>query len=211
MRHAVKAVFVACVVLGLVWGLVYAQSQNKPKVAVYVTGGTTLERSSFTDSRDGKTYRTVRIGKFTWMAQNLNYATGDSWCYEDNESNCQKYGRLYDWNTAMKACPAGWRLPTREDWKNLVENAGGNVAGTKLKARSPDWNGTDDFGFSALPGGYRSTDGSFGYVGSNGYWWRATEYGSGYAWDRRMSSYRERVDEDNYDKGYGNSVLCLQD
>jgi uncharacterized protein (TIGR02145 family) len=167
---------------------------------------------SFTDSRDGKKYRTVKIGKLTWMAENLNRATGNSWCYENNESNCKKYGRLYDWNTAMKACPAGWRLPTRDDWNNLVEVAGGDVAGTKLKSKT-GWNGTDDFGFSALPGGYRSTDGSFYGAGNLGYWWSATEYDASGAWDRGMDSGYEYVDEynDYFRKGNGLSVLCSQD
>jgi uncharacterized protein (TIGR02145 family) len=168
---------------------------------------------AFTDSRDGQTYRTVRIGNFTWMAQNLNFQTGNSWCYDNNESNCQKYGRLYDWNTAMVACPAGWRLPTREDWNDLVEAAGGDVAGTGLKSRSPDWNGTDDFGFSALPGGSRFSYGNFLNVGSNGLWWSATEGGSGYAWGRGMDSMwgSKRVNEGNFREGTGFSVLCLQD
>jgi uncharacterized protein (TIGR02145 family) len=167
---------------------------------------------TFTDSRDGKKYRTVRMGNRTWMAENLNFQTGNSWCYYDKESDCQTYGRLYDWNTAVVACPAGWRLPTRDDWRNLVEVAGGVEAGAKLKSRSPDWNGTDDFGFSALPGGHRNHPyGSFNFAGSYGFWWSATEGGSDTARGQFMSSLHERVDESNHHKGFGSSVLCLQD
>ncbi|MDR2970748.1 MAG: fibrobacter succinogenes major paralogous domain-containing protein [Bacteroidales bacterium] len=171
---------------------------------------------TFIDPRDGKRYRTVKIGKLTWMAENLNYATGSSLCYDDDESNCQKYGRLYVWDAAMSACPAGWHLPTREDWNNLVENAGGDVAGTKLKSKSSDWNGTDNFGFSALPGGYRLTDG-FSGAGSNGGWWNATEYDAGNAWRRSMRSDDEYVDEynkiivHNYSKALGLSVRCVRE
>jgi len=165
--------------------------------------------NSFTDSRDGKKYRIVKIGNQIWMAENLNFKTGNSWCYDNDESYCQKYGRLYDWNTAMKACPVGWSLPTFEDWDDLVEVAGGKVAGKKLKSKT-DWNGTDDFGFSALPGGGRSTDGAFGSVGGDGHWWGATEYGSGNAYRRPMHSGSEDVLEYWSSKSLGVSVRCVQ-
>ena len=204
------------------------------------------QMGSFTDPRDGKKYRTVRIGNLTWMAQNLNFKTGNSWCYEYNESNCQKYGRLYDWNTARSACPSGWRLPDNKDWNDLTKSAGGqrkeldkNVAywssvGKKLKSKtgwSDFWcddklkdvlneleedcvlgkmisgNGTDNFGFSALPGGCRDCYDA----GINGYWWSATEHGSGNAYIRYMDSYRGSVYEYYNGKDNGFSALCVQD
>ena len=172
------------------------------------------QKGSFTDPRDGKKYRTVRIGNLTWMAKNLNYATpSGSFCYDDDLSNCAKYGRLYDWKTAMKACPAGWRLPGNAEWNDLVKAAGGNVAGKKLKARSPAWNGTDDFGFSALPGGGRFTGGNFDDAGSIGHWWSATEDedGSDDALGQLMHSSDGSVIEFGNGKGDGYSVLCVQD
>ena len=120
--------------------------------------------SSFTDSRDQKTYRTVTIGGKKWMAENLNYATTNSWCYKNGY--CTEYGRLYDWISVQEACPSGWRLPTNEDWENLLQAVGGwSVAGGKLKSKigwvdknaveiGTPGNGTDDFGFSALPGAW---------------------------------------------------------
>jgi len=166
---------------------------------------------TFTDSRNGQTYRTVKIGNKTWMAQNLNFETENSWCYDNNSANCSKYGRLYTWDAAMRACPSGWRLPTGEDWNDLVEFAGGkNIAGKKLKSKT-DWNGTDDFGFSALPGGHRSTLGSFDFVGGSGYWWSATELGSGRAYNRDMGSGDESVVEHWYHKSYGFSVRCVME
>jgi uncharacterized protein (TIGR02145 family) len=174
-------------------------------------GGDAGGSSSFSDSRDRKTYRTVRIGSQTWMAENLNFQTGNSWCYDNSVSNCAKYGRLYDWNTAMTACPAGWRLPTREDWDNLVQAAADDVAGTRLKASSPDWDGTDDYGFSALPGGSHTLNGVFRSVGNSGYWWSAAETGSGgLVWLRDMYSDNAGLYENSFNKGYGISVRCVQ-
>ena len=142
----------------------------------------TAQTSTFTDSRDGKSYRTITIGNRTWMGENLNIETGNSWCYENNMGNCQKYGRLYDWNTAMKACPAEWRLPTRQDWNNLAREVGGNkVDGRNLKSAigwNSNGNGTNSFGFSALPGGAAHRDGNsidFDDIGNLGIWWSATE------------------------------------
>ncbi|MDR2693256.1 MAG: hypothetical protein LBB74_03465 [Chitinispirillales bacterium] len=175
----------------------------------------------------GKTYRTVRIGNKTWMGENLNIKTDGSWCYDNKESNCDKYGRLYTWMAAKAACPSGWHLPSRADWDDLGKAVGGkrkpdrngNIdwygAGKKLKARS-GWkiggNGTDEYGFTALPGGYRRSDGSFGYAGGLGFWWTATEFGGGYAYGR----YMYYVDGDDVDEGYGVvsggfSVRCVGD
>ena len=164
-------------------------------------------------SYGGKTYKTVVIGGKMWMAENLNYQTASgSWCYANNISNCDKYGRLYDWKTAKKVCPTGFHLPSRQEWNDLVNAAGGYK---KLKARS-GWdingNGTDNFGFSALPGGARDSDGRFSNAGSLGLWWTATEDDAGVAYYHRGMSYDNGyVDEYNYDKSDGYSVRCVAD
>ena len=112
---------------------------------------------SFTDSRDGKTYKTVKIGDQVWMAENLNFETDSSFCYNDSAEYCAKYGRLYEWSAAMEACPSGWHLPDTAEWRTLLDAAGGDsIAGTMLKSTSgwnSDGNGTDDFGFTVLPAG----------------------------------------------------------
>jgi len=134
--------------------------------------------NSFTDSRDKKAYKTVTIGKQTWMAENLNYNAGGSVCYDNKPDNCDKYGRLYNWSAAKSACPKGWHLPSSEEWDALMTAVGGSsTAGTKLKAKS-GWNGggngTDAYGFATLPGGYGNSDGKFGDASNDGSWWSAT-------------------------------------
>ena len=122
-----------------------------------------INYGSITDARDKATYKTVKIGNQTWMAENLNYDAKGSKCFKDKDYYCKKDGRLYDWEMAKTACPAGWHLPSKAEWNTLGEAVGGlTTAGTKLKATS-GWfekynskkpvNGTDDFGFSAIPAG----------------------------------------------------------
>jgi len=141
--------------------------------------------STFKDSRDGNTYKKVTIGTQTWMAENLNYAADNSVCYNNSADNCAEYGRLYDWSTALTVCPSGWHLPSNNEWDLLEDNVGGrSTAGTKLKSSTgwkDDGNGTNEYLFSALPGGYGNSDGSFYGAGNYGFWWSATEYYAYYA------------------------------
>jgi len=173
--------------------------------------------SPFTDPRDGKTYKTVTIGKQIWLAENLNYEAEGSKFYNDDPANGEKYGRLYDWETAMKVCPPGWHLPSHEEWQELVDFVGGNhIALEKLKATNGwkyDKNSTDEYGFSALPGGNGYSGGSFDDAGSIGYWWSSSEDGSdraynqymGYDYDYCGAWYR------SYLKNYLLSVRCVKD
>ncbi len=171
------------------------------------------------DSRDGQTYKTVQIGDQTWMAENLNYKAGESKCYDNKESNCKKYGRLYTWDEALNACPSGWHLPSEDEFGTLLATVGASSGdGSNLRAASWE-NGADKFGFSALPAGsygsysygtyYGSYDKEFGYVGRNASFWSSTE-GSGYG------AYYLGLDDSTADvfsrgKDYGRSVRCLQD
>ena len=120
---------------------VQSSSSEAPELPAEITYGT------LTDDRDGKTYKTVVIGKQTWMAENLNFETRFSYCYENNDENCAKYGRLYKWEFAMEACPAGWGVPSLEEFQVLVATVGGlPIAGKVLKS-TEGWkdggNGTD--------------------------------------------------------------------
>jgi uncharacterized protein (TIGR02145 family) len=179
------------------------------------------------DARDGKKYKTVTIGGVTWMAEDLDYQADSSWVTEncepneDAEETCLRISRLYDWETAKSACPAGWKLPDTADWGKLAAAAGGDeAAGKKLKSKS-GWNnrgdesgggGTDDFGFSALPGGYRHFyDRDIRSAGYNGYWWTAAENGSGDAYGLGMSYNGDYLDApNNFNKSSGFSVRCVQ-
>jgi uncharacterized protein (TIGR02145 family) len=176
---------------------------------------------TFIDSRDGKRYRLVVIGKQTWMAENLNYNANSSKCFDNKSANCKKYGRLYDWETAKTVCPEGWHLPSDAEWQTLIDYAGGNeIAGNKLKAKS-EWgiiiispsetkpgDGTDEFGFSALPGDYGKLDGSFGNDGFYGYWWGNSSNG---AYGNTMNYNKENVVWGYYDKLNLFSVRCVRD
>jgi len=176
------------------------------------------------DSRDGKKYKTVKIGNQTWMAENLNFEAKGSKCYKNDPANCQKYGRLYDWNTAKTACPSGWHLPSNTEWDKLLRYVDGSsgtespykdeIAGKYLKAKS-GWNnngnGEDKLGFSALPGGEGYSDGDFRTVGDHGNWWSASEYNSNNAYYMIMSDVIERAYYNDHSKGNLSSVRCLQD
>jgi uncharacterized protein (TIGR02145 family) len=173
------------------------------------------EGDSFTDPRDGKKYRTVTINGVTWMAENLNYETPTSWIYNNDPANGEKYGRLYNWNEALTVAPTGWRLPTRNEWQALVDFAGGNsAAGRTLKSTS-GWNsggnGTDDYGFSALPGGLHYPNGSFEPAGDFGYWWTATGYSNGEAYSLVMGHIFDNVYDNYISKSYGLSMRLVKD
>jgi len=160
---------------------------------------------------------------------------GNSWCYENSADSCAKYGRLYTWTGAMNiagsyqsasatavisapqqgACPAGWHVPTYAEWTTLETAVGGeDVAGTKLKSTS-GWsssgNGRDAYGFSALPAGYRSYDGSFFSVGDDASFWSATEYDTDYAYSRDLDYDFANMFADSHSKIRAFSVRCVQD
>lgn len=150
---------------------------------------------SFTDSRDGQSYDVVKIGDLTWMAENLNYETETSACPDGDSRNCKRLGRLYTWAEAKTVCPEGWRLPTNEDFAQILAQSHDgesgvvpNKVGAALKSRD-GWfkkgNGTNEFGFNAFPAGYRGaiskmddgtiTGGKFDGIGGYAYFWSATE------------------------------------
>ena len=151
---------------------------------LFTQAGIAQSTGTFTDSRDGQTYKTISFvytttGKtIVWLAQNLNYRLEDSYAYDDDESNRDKLGLLYTWEAAKKACPKGWHLATDSEWSILVNVFGGtDEAGKALKSKkgwNEDGNGTNSSGFNALPGGQRSSGGGYRNLGYFAFWWSST-------------------------------------
>ena len=185
------------------------------------------------DSRDGKPYKTVKIGDQTWLAENLNYKTEYSYCYEEKEANCAKYGRLYVWYAAMEACPVGWHLPSKAELEELLKTIGSKQAmgkkrlywegaAKKLKSakgwkkhKGKNGNGKDAFGFSALPAGslrYHMDDSvSFSNKGTDAYFWSSTEYGEFCAYYMRLGNRNDNGSLPSFSRLDGFSVRCLKD
>jgi len=211
--------------------------------SIYGAGGSTESESKIvygpSVSHGGETYETVVIGTQIWFKRNLNLDVEGSVC-----GDCYKYGRLYNWATAMALdtscnhsscssqintphqgiCPSGWHIHSNADWDKLVRYVDGTsgtsspyyspTAGRYLKATSgwnSNGNGQDTYGFSALPGGYGLSDGSFYDVGNYGTWWSASEYDSFSAYRRLMTYNYENVNYSSYDKSNLYSVRCVQD
>ena len=164
--------------------------------------------NSFTDPRDGQVYKTVKIGNQTWMAENLNYTDGDSsYCYKDDSSNCEKYGRLYTWNAAIKAAPAGWHLPSKEEWEVLISAVGGEDT-TALNNLVVGGN----TGFNALTGiGTRDESGAYHTVGKGAYFWSSTPDGDKDAWYCVLSKHRNKVHMVSRRMTDGFPIRCIKD
>ena len=168
------------------------------------------------DLRDGQTYRTVKIGNQVWMAENLDFETEKSYCYNDSSKYCDKYGRLYTWAAAVDACPTGWHLPASAEFDTLFKAVGAqSVAGNRLKAAT-GWNTNlnlgDEYGFSALPAGNRYFDGTYNSEGTNADFWASTEEKGG------SSAYAMYLNSDDggafltaQSKNLGKSARCVKD
>jgi len=163
------------------------------------------DMNSYIDLRDGKVYKTVKIGRQVWMAEDLVYmSTNDD--------------GFYDWETANKACPLSWHLPSKKEWQTLVDFAGGEkIAGKKLKATS-GWddpkeelgNGTDDFGFSALP--IITIDNDQTHRKILGLWWSSSsECDSNNAYALRIMNSNESAKIMEGDKNDALKIRCIQD
>jgi len=212
------------------------ESSSSSRIGCKTETEDNCEYGELVDDRDGQTYKTVKIGDQWWMAENLNYETHASYCYNDSAEYCEKYGRLYLWSVAVGksesecgygytcslpsgniqgVCPNGWHLPSKAEWETLFNAAGGSsTAGTKLKSTS-GWNhsgdGSDAFGFSVLPAGNRGDNGIYGSEGDHAFFWSSTEDSSNYAYYIYLYYDIDSAYLGNNDKCDGFSVRCIQD
>lgn len=176
---------------------------------------------------DGNVYKTVKIGDQTWMAENLRVTkTPDgtaivSWAPQDLESAVAEYGRMYDWETANKVCPAGWHLPSDEEWQKMIDFLGGPmIAGGKIKEagtahwKAPNKGATNETGFTALPNGFRNKKGKyFNFKNNLAYWWSSTPMETDLAYGVYIT-YGEPIIYRYYfsfTRDMGFSVRCVKD
>lgn len=198
----------------------FSGESNTDEVSIEIILG-----ESITDSRDGQVYKIVSIGSQVWLAENMNYETPNSWWYDKDSDNGNLLGRLYRWEAANNVCPGGWHLPSDDEWKTLEMHLGmsqsqaeltgwrGTDEGKKLKSANYWYSGpgTDDVGFSALPGGFRGDYGGFSGWHNTGEWWSATENSLSTAHTRGMIQSKDQVFRSQNSKGRACSVRCVRD
>ncbi len=195
--------------------------------------------SNITDI-DGNVYNVVVIGNQTWMKSNLNvskYQDGTSipevtdpvewaklttgaWCYYDNDpANGEVYGKLYNWyavNNKKGLAPAGYQIPTDEQWTTLTTFIGSEGGGKMKEIGTANWSSpnseaTNSTFFTGLPGGHVISNGGFYFIGDYGYWWSSTSnIDVTMAWNRSLN-YNSGIACRSYDaKKYGFSVRCIR-
>ncbi len=180
-------------------------------------------KGTYTDPRDGKTYGTITNGEQSWFSGNLDFDTTGSMRARGSNAS----GRYYTWQSARSACPAGWHLPSDDEWKALemelfmlqsqADGIGwrGTVQGWWLKSKE-GWtsfgNGTDRIGFTALPDGYMSMDGEIIIEkDTSAVFWTATPHGSvEAAWYRQLRYTADRIRRSSTFTDARFSVRCVK-
>ena len=122
-----------------------------------------------------------------WTTQNLNVKADPSYCYNDAEVNCRRYGRLYTWESARQACEilgSGWRLPTNDEWRQLAEHDGGLLEESNERGKSAfqELIVGGSSGFDAVLGGGRDLEGQYARLDAHGLYWTASESSATTAW-----------------------------
>ena len=177
---------------------------GKAKVEVPIKSN---NKGTFTDPRDGHTYKIVKIGNKIWMAENLAYkANSGCWVYANDESNVDEYGYLYDWETAQKICPTGWRLPTKEDFQTILDNFDDDSEA--YKAIIPGGSS----GLSIPFGHWHDMDPNADTEGNYAYYWSSSEGDTNCAWNLDIDG-ENKITYMDYTKNtsQGFSVRCLKD
>ena len=151
--------------------------------------GTSSQRlSAQAQKASGTPYSSKRMadGK-QWMTHNLDVNTMPSYCYEDAELNCSRYGRLYTWESARRVCQSlgdGWRLPTDDEWRQMAKHYGGvsEDSDDRGKGAYKALLAEGESGFNALLGGGRSPDGQYARLEAHGFYWTASEIDTASGW-----------------------------
>jgi uncharacterized protein (TIGR02145 family) len=152
-----------------------------------------------------------------WTTLNLDVKTVPSYCYDDAELNCRRYGRLYTWESAQQGCKLlgdGWRLPTNDEWRQLAEHYGGLLEESqekgKLTFKALIVGGSS--GFNALLGGGRSLDGRYARIEAHGFYWTASERGEAAAWFYNFGKGMQALGRlSDGEKQRGFSVRCIRE
>ncbi len=181
-----------------------------------------ITSGSFTDPRDHQAYEWIKMGDQTWMAENLKWNAGAG----SKDSRRSQYGRYYNWETALEACPAGWHLPSDREWAGLESNYGMPVwnrsagfdesgeIGYKFKSRS-GWyarcNGTNEYEFNVVPAGYWNYDGRYARNSLMSYFWTSTAVDERHAINRGFHYASKGISRDPEDKRVFFSVRCIKD
>ncbi len=175
----------------------------------------------FTDPRDGYAYAVVAFGKAQWFAENLRFRTADSRCYENDEANCADHGRLYRFDDALEACPAGWRVPSEEDWRALERRIGLSDADLEKERGRGEPHGRrlkfgGDTGFNVRYSGWidpHRADSSRA-MGRNAAYWTSTaappDDVSATAWHRDVATDRNSIWRSPVNVTYWLSVRCVR-
>jgi uncharacterized protein (TIGR02145 family) len=167
--------------------------------------GFSQQTGTFTDTRDGKTYKTIKIGNHIWMAENLAFkADSGCWVYNKDQTNMSKYGYLYNFETAKTVCPTGWHLPSETEYEALLKNVGGGGK-TAYRALLP----SGSSGFSAAFGGWLY-DGHFGLIGEYASFWSSSPLYDSLAWELSISRPFSEAYVSNIKRSCGFSVRCLK-
>ena len=209
---------------------------NIPYDDCVAQNATKFNYGTFTDARDGETYRTIKIGNQVWMAENLRFNADGSFAPDNDEANMKKFGRLYTWATALDIpvafnekspaediemyrqmkesnyrglAPEGWHIPSNKEWEELLKNIDPKSNGSELRSVCL-WHkaGEDSLGFFALPAGYRFGNGTFRHFGARTRFWSKDEYG--YANAFRLSLTDESVDIEGVYRSDAVSIRCVK-
>jgi uncharacterized protein (TIGR02145 family) len=183
---------------------------------LFINGLSAQSISAFVDARDGKEYKSVKIGEQVWMAQNLNFEYNGSNCYLDNVENCNEYGKLYNLEAAKIVCPAGWHLPSDAEWQILEKYLG--MSDAELQ-KVDKWRGTNQgkrlvsdtaISFNLLYGGYRNPPSNYNLIRMQAFFWTSTEV-QGSAWYRQFYSGIPQIFRATKKGDWSFSVRCVKD